>query len=153
MTRRNWILVALAVVLGGLSLYLHKEDWFGKDGIQIIHRSLQDRPGGRRRPTDSAAKTVLFGFGERKLKLTSVKVIPVSAIQTNKYPHPIWELVATSNSVPVKEFNYGDKIRGMHPRVEGDTPDPLEPGVEYRLMVECGNQKASHDFMAEARTQ
>ena len=37
-------------------------------------------------------------------------------------------------------------IRGMRPTVKGATPDPLEPGVKYRLLIEAGSRKAEHDF-------
>ena len=98
-----------------------------------------------KRPTASATDPVFFAF-DRKLKLTSLKVIPVSEIETNKYPHPIWELVSDSNSVPITDFAYGMSIQGMQPSVQGATPDPLEPGVKYRLLIEARTGKAEHDF-------
>ena len=67
-------------------------------------------------------------------------------IETNKYPHPIWHLISKSNSVPVTDFTYGCSIGGMQPAVQGATPDPLEPGVKYRLLVEAGPLKLQHDF-------
>ena len=148
MTSKQWMLIALAVALGGMSLYLNK-DWFAGELIQIHHRSHPARGGffGRnRRPAASDTDPVFFAF-DRKLKLTSLKVIPVSEIETNKYPHPIWDLVATTNSVPIADFAYGMRIPGMRPRVQGATPDPLVPGVNYRLLVEAGGRKAQHDFV------
>jgi len=153
MTKKQWMLIALAVVLGGFSLYLNK-DWFAKDDIHIFHRSLSKGVGFSRRArarTDSPTNPVLFGFG-RKLKLKTVKVIPLSDIATNKYPHAIWHLVSDSNSVPIKEFAYGTTIPGMHPALKGVVPDPLEPGVQYRLMIESEGRKAEHDFTPVART-
>jgi hypothetical protein len=153
MTTKHWMLIALAVVLGGLSLYLNK-DWFAGDIIQIHHRSRPARIGFFRRskrPADSATDFVVFGF-DRKLKLTSLKVIPVSEIETNKYPHPIWHLVAASNSVPISEFAYGMYIQGMKPAVQGATADPLEPGVKYRLLIETKGVKVEHDFVPTPRT-
>ena len=141
------MLIALAVVLGGFSLYLNK-DRFAKDNIHIYHRS---RPGRaalfRRKHADPSAtiNPIVFGF-DRKLKLKSLKVIPMSAIETNKYPHPIWHLISESNSVAIKDFSYGTTIPGMHPAVEGAIPDPLEPNVAYRLEIESGPLKADHDF-------
>ena len=154
MTRKQWLLIGLAVLLGGVSFYLNK-DWFAKDDIQIFHRS---RPGGAgffrraKRPDTAAVNPVFFTF-DRKLKLTSLKVIPVSDIETNKYPHPIWHLVSDSNSVPVVDFTYGDYIRGMRPAVKGATPDPLEPGVKYRLLIESRSGKAEEDFVPVPQTQ
>jgi hypothetical protein len=151
------MLLGAVLLLGSFSLYLNK-DWFSKDGIQIYHRSRPARAGffGRRRssstPDNSAINPVTFGFS-RKLRLTSVEVIPVSDIETNKFPHPIWHLTAASNSVPTKDFVYGDSIKGMKPAVKGAIPDPLQPGVTYRLLVEAGDFKAEHDFVPVPRTQ
>ena len=153
MTRRNWILIALAVLLGGLSLYLNK-DWFGKRNIQISDRSRPMRAvffRHRPRKDDSLVNPVMFLISQR-LKLTSVKVVPLSDIQTNAHPHPIWYLVSESNSVPTKDFYYGAYIKGMHPDVKGARPDPLEPGVQYRLLLEAGQFKGQHDFTPEAKT-
>ena len=154
MTRKQWMLIALAVLLGGISLYLN-QDWFAKDNIQIYHRS---RPAhgrffrrGRRPEVRSAVEPLFFAF-DRDLKLKSVKVIPVQEIETNKYPHPIWDLVSDSNSIPIKELYYGMPIRGMRPSVKGATPEPLEPGVKYRLFVDAGSRKAEHDFEPVAST-
>jgi len=148
------MLIALAVVLGGFSLYLNR-DWFQKRDIHIFHRSRPVRPGmfRRNRPpaADSATDPILFGF-ETKLKLKTVKVIPLSEIATNKFPHAIWHLISDSNSVPIKEFTYGASIPGMHPALKGVAPDPLEPGAQYRLFIETEGRKAEHDFTAVART-
>jgi hypothetical protein len=155
MTRKQWLLIALAVLLGGVSLYLNL-DWFAKDGIQIYHRSRPARGGffrrsSKRPESPQAVNPVAFEF-DRKLKLTSLKVIPVREIETNKYPQPIWHLISDSNSVPTKELVYGMQIRGMRPSVKGATPDPLAPGVKYRLLVEAGSLKGQHDFEPVART-
>jgi hypothetical protein len=148
MTSKQWTLIVFAVVLGGFSLYLNR-DWFGGDNIQIHHRSRPARAGFSRRnrpPPSTSTDPIFFAF-DRKLKLTSLKVIPVSEIETNKYPHPIWEMVSDSNSIPIAEWSYGLPIRGMRPSVKGATPDPLEPGVKYRLLVQAGKVKAQDDFV------
>jgi hypothetical protein len=152
MTKKAWILVATALVLGALSIYLNR-DRFAKDHIQIFDRSRppRGRLASRRFSRNPEINPIVFGFN-RELRLTSLKVIPVSDIETNKYPHPIWELVSESNSVPIKDFGYGVRIRGMHPPVRGERPDPLEPGVKYRLLIEAGSQKAEHDFVPVPRT-
>ncbi len=148
MTRKQWTLVILAVLLGGFSLYLNK-DWFAKDSIQIISLSRATRSGGRAQG-DSATVPVIFGLS-RSAKLTSVKVLSVSDLETNKHPRPLWHLVSDSNSVPVKEFLYGNHIHGMHPEIKGAQAEPLEPGVTYRLFLEAGSLKAEHDFKAVAQ--
>jgi hypothetical protein len=101
--------------------------------------------------TNPAINPIVFGF-DRELRLTSLKVIPVSDIETNKYPHPIWHLITESNSVPIKDFGYGAHIRGMHSAVKGSEPEPLQPDVKYRLLIEAGPQKAAHDFVPVPRT-
>ena len=156
MTMKQWMLVAVAVVLGGFSLYLNK-DWFAREDIQIYDRSRPARASFfRRKPSDNveggdAVNPIVFGF-DRKLKLTSLKVVPDSDIETNKYPHPIWDLISDSNSVPIKTFAYGMPIPGMRPSVPGAIADPLEPGVKYRLLIEAGASKAKHDFVPSPRT-
>ena len=153
MTRKIWFLIALAILLGAFSIYLNR-DWFAKDNIQIYHRSRPVRVLALRRKRvqdDSLVNPIVFGF-DRQLKLTSLKVIPMSDIQTNKFPHPLWHLISESNSVPTKDFTYGASIKGMHPAVKGATPDLLEPGVAYRLMIDTGTIKKEHDFIPTART-
>jgi hypothetical protein len=154
MTRKLVILVLLAAALGRLSLCLH-QDWFAKDSIQIYHRSQPIRAGWLRRAKAPVKlppiNPIYFSF-DRRLKLTSLKVVSIQDTETNKYPHPVWALISDSNSVPTKDFMYGVPIRGMRPPVKGATPDPLVPGVKYRLLVEAGAQKAAHDFEPVART-
>jgi hypothetical protein len=156
MTKKHWILLVAVLLLGGLSLYLN-QDWFAHDGIQIFHRSRPARTGLFRAKKalagsgESAINPVFFGF-DRKLKLTSIQVFPISDIATNKYPHPIWHLISDSNSVPLKDFAYGATIKGMRPAVQGATADPLEPDVKYRLCIEAGPMKAEHDFAPVAIT-
>jgi len=156
MSKKQWTVIALVVVLGGLSFYLNK-DWFSRDNIQIYHRSRPARAsllarGRGNRSTDNAdIDPITFGF-DRKVKLTELKVIPVSAIETNKYPQPIWHLISESNSIPIKDFFYGTPIQGMHPAIKGAAPDPLEPGVKYRLIADVGPLKLEHDFTPVPRT-
>src|SRR3954470_2988667 len=104
MTRKQWMLIAVAVVLGGVSLYLNK-DWFSKPGIHISHRSRPARLayGRKKTPSDPDIQPLIFMF-DHKVKLTALKVFPVSDIETSKYPHAIWNLVSDSNSAPIKDF-------------------------------------------------
>src|SRR6267154_558415 len=152
MSKKQWSLIALVVVLGGLSFYLNK-DWFGRDNIQIYHRSRPARSSGRAARSSETAQIdpITFGF-DRKVKLTELKVFPISAIETNNYPQPIWHLISESNSIPVKDFFYGASIQGMHPAIKGAAPDPLEPGVKYRLIADLGPLKLEHDFVPVPRT-
>jgi len=151
MTTKQWTLVSLAILLGGLSLYLNK-DWFAGDHIQLMHRSRPARGAFRRPKADNILIDPISFWFDRKVKMTSLKVVPVFDLETNKFPQPVWCLVSDSNSLPVKEFTYGMRIPGMHPALKGALPDPLEPGITYRLFVEAGKQKITHDFTPEPRT-
>src|SRR4051812_43418943 len=110
MTRKQWMLIAVAVVLGGISLYLNK-DWFTAPGIHISHRSRPARLvlGRKKALADGDSQPILFMF-DHKLKLTSLKVFPVSDIETSKYPHAIWYLTSESNSAPIKDVVYGQPV-------------------------------------------
>ena len=139
--------VVLIVGLAGLSFYLNR-DAFAPATIQIAHRMSPWM-----RPTNPAARRannlgVPVTFTLNGLySLITVKVVVAADIETNKFPHAIWKLVTDSNSVPVSTFNYGNPLRGMRPDIKGALPDPLEPGVAYRLIIETANNKrAQHDF-------
>jgi hypothetical protein len=157
MTRKHWILLAFTVLLGGMSIYLNT-DWFRRDDIQISHRARPERFLSRGRKRSPGARTALsfapmfFEF-DRRLKLTDVRVIPVSDLQTNQHPHPIWHMVSDSNSVPTKGIMYGEFIPGMRPEVKGATPDPLEPGTSYCLRLQAGPIKTDHQFTAQQPIQ
>src|SRR5262245_34554075 len=130
MTKRNILLIALVILLGGLSLYLNRGR-FKSETVQIGNRTVPFRgrvPRGQKAPANS-----LIFLLNSELALTSVRVVYLTDIETNKYPHAIWELTTDSNSVPIKDFIYGSNIRGMRPSVKGAVADPLEPGVKYRL--------------------
>jgi hypothetical protein len=153
MTRKNIVLIAVVVLLGGIYVFFFS-DWFTKEEIQIAHTIREEqitrRPRAGRPPVAEKVYTVSFGLNG-KFALTSVKVIPVSELATNKYAHPVWHLVSDSNSVPTKALIYGRPIQGMRPSVERARADPLEPNVKYRLMIEAGPRKGQHDFQTAAR--
>lgn len=152
MTTKNWLQLTAAVLLGGFSLYLNK-DWFAGNSIQLMHRSRPARGAFRRAGGDNALIDPINFWFDRKVRLTSLKVVPVADLKTNQNVLPLWYLVSESNSLPVKEFAYGVRIPGMHPASKGTGPDPLEPGVAYRLVVEAGKEKITHDFVPEPRTE
>jgi hypothetical protein len=150
MNRKNILLIALVLLLGSLCFYVYR-DRFIPSPIQISHRFVQPRDVRRQRVQASEVDTVIFLFS-RELRLASVRVIPLSEIKTSNNPHPIWELTSDSNSVPVKDLIYGRNIRGMRPAVKGAGAGPLQPGVEYRLMIKAGSHEAEHDFTPRPRT-
>jgi hypothetical protein len=137
MNKKTWILVAVAIALGAVYI-IHFSSWFKPKVLAIAHNGRFGR--------------VNFTLGT-PFQLTSLKVVPVSALESNKYALPVWELKSDSNSVPIKMFSYGEHIRGMKPAVENVKPEPLEPGTTYRLIVQAGSLKAEHDFTAEAATR
>jgi hypothetical protein len=148
MTRKKVILSVIAILgLGGLSLYFNR-DWFAGETIQISHRVspwLTQARRGRRPPSNDPGNPVTFTLN-KYYGFNSIKVYVASEIETNKYAHPIWDLVSESNSRPTMSFGYGSYVRGMHPAVKNARPDPLEPGVKYRLLVKAGDEIGQHDF-------
>lgn len=102
---------------------------------------------GRRSPASTGpANPVTFSF-DHYYKLTHVKVVAVSDIATNKYPHTLWELDTLSNSIPIISFIYGARIGGMKLALKDVTAEPLEPEVQYRLFVKLADgREAQHDF-------
>lgn len=149
MTKKNIIVLTvtfLAVI--GFYLYLFK-DSFRKPNIQISHTIRLNPTYLRHPPKDATAEDFprFINFGlSGDYKLTSVKVVPLAELETNRFAHPLWELISDSNSVPIRAFTYGLRIRGMHPAVQGATADPLVPNVTYRLFVEAHSLKGQHDF-------
>jgi len=141
MNPKNWLpvvfMTALAVVYA-----VWFTDWFRPETVEIFHttrnQQAQSRWGG-------TGPSLMFGL-TRKLKLTEIRVVPLAAWQTNHAILPLWHLVSTSNSVPVKSFSYGQPIHGMSPVVAGAHPQSLEPQVTYRLMVTAGKIQGQHDF-------
>jgi hypothetical protein len=130
MTKKNWVLIGIVAVLGILYV-IYFTNWFRSKTILI---GDMERSGH-----------VEFGFN-RAYPLTSIKVVSVSELESNKYALPVWELKSDSNSIPIRAFRYGQWIRGMKPAVKGTQPEPLEHGAKYRLFVEAGSLKAQHDF-------
>jgi len=146
MSKTKIILIVLGIVaLGGFSLYLNR-DWFAPETIQISHRISPWLKSPRTKRANDLGEPVTFTLSGY-YRLTSLKVVLASEIETNKYAHPVWSLTSESNSPPTSSFVYGGGIRGMHPTAKGARPDPLVPGVQYRLLVTTDKDKqAQHDF-------
>jgi hypothetical protein len=144
MAQRPFLPIAILVVISGLFIYLNR-DWFQRRPIQISHRLYRfaSRFGG-----EDTTSPVMFEF-DRRLKLTSIKIVALADSLTNKYPHPLWHMLSSSNSVPTKGFVYGMDVPGMRPAVNGASAEPLEPQQTYRLLLEAGSVKAQHDFTFE----
>ena len=149
MTKRNWVLISFAVVLAGVYVFSFT-DWFKTKTIHITHTSRLIRGAVRAGPrNNSAAMPIIFTF-ERAYEFKEVKVVALNAFQSNKLAEPVWHLVSDSGSDDVDHFFYGGNIDGMDPAVEGSQPEPLQPGVTYRLFVTAGKIKGWHDFQAKS---
>jgi hypothetical protein len=144
MHKKNYILIAIALMLAG-AYAVYFTDWFRPKTIHISHTS---RPVRSARPRPAAAR-LIFGLGDY-YSLTEVKVVPLAALQTNKLAQPVWHLVSDEGSDDVNQLFYGQKINGMDPAVEGARPEPLQPGVTYRLFVAAGKVRGQHDFQIGA---
>jgi len=95
---------------------------------------------------------VTFALHER-YRLKSVKVVLAEEARTNRFAHPLWQLVSDAGSVPVDGFSYGVAVKGMRSPADLPQPEPLQPGIEYRLLVEASGVKAEHDFALPATAQ
>ena len=140
MTKKNVFLVTFLLILLGAYLVLFT-DWFKPRVIKIGDTA---RPL-RRLHAKNDLPYVLFIL-EGRYELTEIKVVPLLNYQKNPMTPPVWHLVSDSGSVPLKEFVYGQHIRGMDPAFEGDEPMPLETNVVYRLFVSAGKITGTHDF-------
>jgi hypothetical protein len=145
MTKKNWVLILVLLVLAG-SYVCFFTTWFRPQTIEIFHVSRGSRPAANAKTPPPKTIPVTFGLA-RTERLTMLKVVPLSSLETNKFPQPVWHLVSVSNSVPLKSFIYGQNIGGMKAAIAGSRAVPLEPGVTYRLFVEAGAIKGEHDFV------
>jgi hypothetical protein len=144
MTKKSLMLLMVAVGLAATYAY-YFTDWIKPPIIQIY---AQVRPLTLGAQSSRAFATVIFTL-DGKYNLTNVKVIHVSALATNRNPAPLWDLVRYTNSPPVHGFAYGAPIRGLRPVVAKSRAEPLEIGVNYRLVVAAGRARGHLDFKAQ----
>lgn len=144
MTKKNVTLILFAGVLA-IVYAIWFTNWFQPATVKIFHTSRNLRPNLRRSPGGGALPNLIFGVN-RQLRFTELKVVSAAQLETNKNPVPVWHLVSDSNSVPVKQFFYGQWIGGMRPAVSGVRAEPLETNVTYRLFIAAGKIKGEHDF-------
>ena len=152
MTKNGITLSVIAVILAAVYAF-YFTDWLRKETIQIIPTI---RPGravaAPKDPDQVPTYPVSFAF-DGKYKLTSLKVVSADDLATNKYPVPLWHLVSDSNSVPIKAVTYGQPPKGMKPAVPRSRPEPLQPDIEYVLLLEAGSTKAQTNFHTAAATK
>ena len=144
MSKNSLVLVFVALVLGACYIYFFT-DWLSTPNIQILAQIRPSRAAQAVRGEGPAVYPVSFAFNQ-KYALTEVKVISVEEAKTNKYPHPVWHLISDSNSIPTKSLVYGVPVRGMKSKVPKARPEPLQPKVKYRLLVQAGDSKGQVDF-------
>lgn len=140
MSKKNYLLIAIALVLATVyvAYFTH---WFRAKTIQI---SCASRPN-RAVQTGTPNEQLLFALDDY-YALTEIKVVPLAALQTNKFALPVWHLVSDEGSDDMKMFLYGGRIPGMDPAIDGSRPDPLQSGVTYRLFIAAGKAKGRLDF-------
>lgn len=150
MSRKEYILIGLVVLLAGLYAVLFT-DWFQPREMHVEHSTRSQREawtgsGTRLDPSGTGVLgNVTFALRD-DFRLTSIKVVRAADIETNKYAPALWELMSDKGSEPVRGFAYGCAVPGMKPARSGIEPEPLEPGVKYRLLVRAGKVAAEHDF-------
>jgi hypothetical protein len=150
MSKKQLSILLVLLALAGVAAYLLK-DWMKPEPIQIsclirpMPANRRPQPNRADPPSGKPGYNVSFAFNHR-IAVTAVKVFTVADAMTNKYPRALWSLSSASNAIPMKSLVYGDRIRGMQPPFKGALPDPLEPGGEYRLVIEAGELKAQQDF-------
>jgi hypothetical protein len=146
MTKKNWVLVSCTLVLAVVYACFFT-DWFKPTIIQTSHTA---RPLPSRSPRSATTVAVAFGL-DRDYGLTEIKVVPLTEWQTNHSVLPLWHLVSSSKSTPIKFYFYGQNIDGMKPAIPGAQPKPLETNVVYRLFISAGSVKGQHDFQIGGR--
>jgi len=169
MTKKNAVLILVVLVLAGVYA-VYFTSWFTPKVIHIVSHNervtrtsaarANSNPGFIQRlatlanagaTADAATLQVIFKMS-KPYKLKDLKVVDLEQWQTNKNCLPLWHLVADTNSVPVdRPFNYGQRIPGMKSQVQGARPQPLQPGVKYRLFVTDGSADGAHDFTPVAK--
>ena len=144
MTKKNIFLISIVVVLAGIYVVFFS-GWFGPKFIRVEHTVRSIREAARGGAVSRQVNNVTFSL-HKNYRLTSVKVVPSAEYQTSEYAPPLWYLVSQKGSQPVDGFAYGFPIPGMTPAIASAEPDPLQPGVEYRLVLETKSVKGEHDF-------
>jgi hypothetical protein len=129
MNNRTRLLVFVALVLAGAygAFFI---DWHKRTKIQIFMEKSRASLMGH-----SETPGLIFRF-PKPCALTSIEVVAAEDARTNKYPHPLWHLVAADKPVPTTSFGYGATIPGMKPEISTATPEALEVDTDYLLLVE-----------------
>lgn len=143
MQKKEITLVGFLVVLAVLYVIFFT-DWFKKKTLTVVPSARPERG-----ITAGTPLPVFFKLN-RSYELTSLKVVPLDGTNFDTHTPPIWYLVAATNSRPVKLFQYGVPIRGMHPAIPKARPEPLDTNRIYRLIVSSGELSGYTDFRTMA---
>ena len=152
MSIKNWL--QLIILLALTTVYaVWFTDWFKPKVIRIGETSRPAavyRVRARASTIPTAAIPPYFILGAT-YKLTEVKVVRLSAWQTNHEVLPVWHLITTSNALPVLRFHYGlpRDLPAMQPALPGTRAEPLVPDETYRIFVKAGAYKGQMDFTAK----
>jgi hypothetical protein len=117
-SKKTAILILVAVILGGISLFLYFDSLPPKK-IQIAYRIV---PAGK----TSAVEFLL----DPAYPMMRIKVTPA-----NEPMHALWELTPVNKPVTKDAFVYGEEIPGMKPLIPGAKPEPLDPTSKYLMVV------------------
>src|SRR5205809_6856943 len=112
------VLILLAVVLAGIYVY-YFTDWINRPRIQII---AQIRPIPPRGPAALVYPVSFLLDGQ--YRLPSVKVVPLSGYEANKFLTPLWHLTAYTTTPPSQGFPSGQRLPRMHPPTRHHPPAP-----------------------------
>ena len=141
MTRKNWILIATLMMLGGGYLYRFT-DLLVPPQIQI---DVSTRPSGRG-AADAMVLPTLFLL-DREYAVQTLRVIAVSNVPAAQLGKSVWHLAAQGKSEPQRGLVYGEPLSGY--RVV-QSPSELIPGGIYRIELLAGRAKGSREFKAIA---
>ncbi len=128
--KRN--IIAICILLVFVGAYLYTNNFFRKEPIQITPSIRPGRPS-RVNPEVYPVSFLL----DNKYRLKSVKVVTREDAEKSKYPRPLWHMVSDSASRATKMIIYGMPIPGMKPAIPKARPEPLQPNVPYRLIIEA----------------
>lgn len=156
MGTRTWVLIVIAVLLGGSYVYFFTS-LFDREEIRIVYQLRPESvvpPANGRRPRKLSAETqagvfpVVFTL-DKEYELTKLQVFLASELTANSAAIPIWSLVQANPDKPVKVkgFRYGNVPRGMKPAApEFRIPQTLGPEITYLLRVETIRLKGETEF-------
>jgi hypothetical protein len=142
MPKKNLLPVIFLVALVAVYV-IYFTDWFKPHRIHIFHTVREVR---YRQAAGQPERSLIFGVDPRDIRLTEIKVVPLLDFEKNPQTLPVWHLVSDSNSVPVRQIVYGQRIRGMRPVVGGEQAGELDTNLDYRIFITAGRNTGQHDF-------